>query len=173
MALSVIRKMCYVALCSALLASCGFRPLYAPIQYADGTSALDDVWIETIPNENGIILRNYLLDSFYSNGYPERARYNLKITLWESVRNADIQRNDTTTRVQLVVLANYTLQDRVTNQVIESKQIRSLVNYNILLSNYTTLVTHKDARDRGLRDIADKIQTRISMVLGDLAQHTE
>jgi LPS-assembly lipoprotein len=149
------------------VAACGFRPLYAPIQYADGTSALDNVWIETIADENGMILRNYLLDSFYSDGYPETARYNLKITLHEFVRNADIQKNDTTTRAQLVMLANYTLQDRVTQQVLETQQVRSIVGYNILLSSYTTMVSRKDARDRGLRDIAEKIQTRVALILSD------
>lgn len=159
-----------VIIASLCVNACGFRPLYAPIQYADGSSALDDVWVETIANENGIILRNYLLDGFYSGGYPERARYNLKIKVTEYVRNADIQRNDTTTRAQLVMLADYTLQDRTTQQIIESKQVRSLVNYNILLSSYTTLVTRKDARDRALRDIADKIQTRIAVILSDRAR---
>lgn len=149
------------------VAACGFRPLYAPIQYADGTSALDNVWIETIADENGMILRNHLLDSFYSDGYPETARYNLKITLREFVRNADIQKNDTTTRAQLVMLANYTLQDRVTQQVLETQQVRSIVGYNILLSSYTTIVSRKDARDRGLRDIAEKIQTRVALILSD------
>ncbi|HEY1096242.1 MAG TPA: LPS assembly lipoprotein LptE [Alphaproteobacteria bacterium] len=150
-----------------LISACGFRPLYTTVGNANGTSVLDNVWIDTITSSNGVILRNYLLDSFYSDGYPEQARYMLKTSLKEYVRDVDVQKNDTTTRVQLVVLATYELRDRTTETVIERNQVRAVSGYNILLSNYTTLVSQNDARDRALRDIADKIQTRVALILSE------
>lgn len=150
-----------------LISACGFHPLYTKVENAEGQSVLDDVWIETINGSNGVILRNYLLDSFYSDGYPEQARYILKTTLTEYVRDVDIQKNDTTTRAQMVIRAVYELRDRTTNQVLESNQVRAVSGYNILLSSYTTLVSQNDARDRALRDIADKIQTRVALILSE------
>ena len=147
------------------LAACGFHPLYAPAVQADGSSLLDQVWIDTIPGSNGIILRNYLLDGFYSNGYPDHAPYLLHIDIAEYVRDVDIQKNDTTTRAQFVILATYYIRDRATSQIIDSGQMRAISGYNILLSQYTTLVSQNDARDRALRDLADKIQTRTTLVM--------
>lgn len=147
------------------VAACGFRPLYAPLKLADGSSLLDQVWIDTISGSSGIILRNYLLDSFYRNGYPERARYMLHIDLSETIRDVDVQKNDTTTRAQYVIIASYTIKDRAANTVIDSGQFRSVSGYNILLSQYTTLVSQSDAKDRALKDLAEKIQMRTALVL--------
>lgn len=149
------------------LAGCGFRPLYAPVLQQNGASVLDDVWIETIRDANGVVLRNYLIDGFYNNGYPDRARYVLSVNLEEYGRDVDVQKNDTTTRAQFVILAKYKLHDRVTNQTIDDSQARAVSGYNILLSQYTTLVSQNDARDRALREIADKIQTRVALVLSE------
>lgn len=148
-----------------VVTACGFRPLYAPLKQADGSSLFDQVWIDTIPGSSGIILRNYLLDSFYRNGYPDSARYMLQITLNETVRDVDVQKNDTTTRAQYVIVAGYTIRDRAADAIIDSGQFRSVSGYNILLSQYTTLVSQNDARDRGLKDLAEKIQMRTALVL--------
>lgn len=147
--------------------ACGFRPLYAPLKQEDGSSLFDQVWIDTIPGSSGIILRNYLLDSFYRDGYPDSARYMLRIGLNENVRDVDIQKNDTTTRAQYVIMAVYDIRDRKTDQIIDSGQVRSVSGYNILLSQYTTLVSQNDAKDRALKDLADKIQMRTALVLSE------
>ena len=156
-----------VCACLGMLTACGFRPLYAPAQDVSGRNLLDQVWIETIQGANGVILRNYLLDGFYREGYPDAPRYVLNIGLREFGRDVDVQKDDTTTRAQSVQLADYTLRDRVTNTVIDQGQFRSVSGYNILLSQYTTLVTQNDARDRALKEMADKIQTRIALVLSE------
>ncbi len=145
--------------------ACGFRPLYAPTPTSDGRNLLDQVWISTIQGSSGVILRNYLLDGFYRHGYPETARYTLTVTLGEYTRDVDIQKNDTTTRAQFVVLATYEIRDRATESVIDTGQARAVAGYNILLSQYTTLVSQNDAKDRALKDLADKIQTRTALVL--------
>ena len=147
------------------LGACGFRPLYAPLDQVEGSSLLEDVWIETVYGSSGVILRNYLIDGFYRHGYPPQARYILTVGLSEYARDVDIQKNDTTTRAQLVMLANYQLRDRTTQKVIDTGQIRSVSGYNILLSQYTTLVSQNDAKDRALKELADKIQTRMALVL--------
>lgn len=165
----MMRRSLLIALLAVAVTACGFRPLYAPLQNDDGTSALDQVWISTIEGTSGVILRNYLLDGFYQNGYPQDARYILNVSVQEFVRDVDVQKNDTTTRVQLVVRAIYDLRDRVSNQSIADGEFRAVSGYNVLLSQYTTVVSQADARDRALRDVADKLQTRVALVLSGLA----
>ena len=156
-----------IALAPWMISACGFRPLYAPTEQADGRDLLDQVWIATIQGQNGVILRNYLLDGFYHHGYPQTARYELTVNLAEFVRDVDVQKNDTTTRAQYVMVATYQIKDRSTQQVIDTGQARSVAGYNILLSQYTTLVSQNDAKNRTLRDLADKLQTRTALVLSE------
>jgi LPS-assembly lipoprotein len=163
----MMRRLLGLLLVALSLSSCGFRPLYAPLQNDDGTSVLDTVWISTISGSSGVILRNYLLDGFYQNGYPQTARYLLNIAVQEFSRDVDVQKNDTTTRVQFVARAVYELQDRITKTVVDHGEVRAVSGYNVLLSQYTTVVSQSDARDRALRDIADKIQTRTALVLSE------
>ena len=159
-------RLCVLVLALSLTA-CGFRPLYARTEQADGSALLDQVWIDTIQGANGVILRNYLIDGFYRHGYPQTARYILSINVVEYGRDVDVQKNDTTTRAQYVMLASYEIKDRTTEQAIDRGQVRSVSGYNILLSQYTTLVSQKDAKDRALKELADKLQTRTALVLSE------
>ena len=148
------------------VAACGFRPLYSGTNtLTGGTTALDSVWIQTIPGIPGVKLRNALMDRFYNNGTPDNPAYTLVIVLKEDYRDIVIEKDDTTTRSQLVVRANYRLINQATREVVDKGAIRSNSSYNILSSQYTTLVTQDEARDLAIQDVADKITLRLGVVL--------
>lgn len=157
----------YAALLSVfILTSCGFTPLYSNTNtLADSTSILDQIWIDSIPDYEGLYLRNNLIDRFYNNGTPEAPPYILQIKLAIGGRELAIQKNDTTTRAQIVFRADYNLLNRQTREVIDSGNARAVGSYNILSSQYTTLVTEKAARDQALQELADKITLRMAVVL--------
>lgn len=149
-----------------LLSGCGFRPLYQNTNTVNGGgTTLDIVEINDIPNAIGQAFKNALIDRFYHNGYPQSALYILKVSLEESGRDIIIQKNDTTTRSQLVLRATYELINKQTRQLVEKGSVRSVSSYNILPSQYTTLVTQNDAREKNTREAADKITLRIAVVL--------
>ena len=145
------------------LASCGFQPLYGSNSTAE--AVLDNIWIDTIANSNGIALRNELVDRFYHQGYPENPAYVLSVSINEKYRNLDIQQDDTTTRAQIVQRAHYQLKDRKTNKIIFEETVRAVNSYNILANQFTTTVTSDEAQKRGIRDLADKIQNRLAIYL--------
>lgn len=153
----------FIVLASFMLGSCGFKPLYGT--YGEKAEVLQNVWIDRIRDEQGQALRNHLIDRFYSDGYPQAARYNLQITLSNFTRSLDVQKDDTTSRAQLIIRAKYQLIDRQTNRAVHEATIRSVNSYNILASQFTTTVTQEDAEDRALRDLADKLKTRITLFL--------
>ncbi len=150
-----------------LLTSCGFRPVYQNTNtVTGGVSVLNSIWIDTIPNEAGLELRNALIDRFYNNGTPEKPPYRLRITLTERGRDLVIRRDSTTTRTQLVITADYVLMETATGQEIERGSMRAASAYNILSSQYTTQVTQDEARHQVLTELADKITLRMAVVAG-------
>lgn len=151
----------------ALLNGCGFRPLYGNANTLAGSAtSLDQIIIEDTPGgASELNIKNALIDRFYHHGYPENAPYSLRVALQESARSIVIEKNDTTTRTQLVMSAAYTLINRSTRQVIDKGVIRAVSSYNILPSQYTTLVTQADARDMAIRELADKLTLRMAVVM--------
>lgn len=148
------------------LAACGFRPVYGTgTTIGGGDTVLDQVSISSIAGPTGLMLKNALIDRFYHNGYPDEPRYVLKVTLQETARSIVIQKNDTTTRTQYVVRALYTLQDKATGKLADQGDIRAVSSYNILQSQYTTVVTQNQARELSVRDLANKIALRLAVVL--------
>jgi LPS-assembly lipoprotein len=153
-------------LISLLVSGCGFQPLYSQTNtLAGNASVLDHVWIEQIPDADGLELRNALIDRFYHHGSPNDPRYILKVRLILSTRDLAIRKNDTTTRAQLVFRADYQLVDTETRQIIDSGNTRAIGSYNILSSQYTTLVTQNAARVQALQELADKLTLRLGIVL--------
>lgn len=149
-------------------AACGFRPLYQNTNtLTGGVSALNDIWIATIPDASGLELRNALVDRFYHRGIPEDPHYHLKIVLRERARDLVIEKNSVTTRSQLVITADYKLIETATGRTIESGSQRAASSYNNLSSQYTTVVTQNQARHQVLSELSDKITMRMAVVMGE------
>lgn len=156
-----------VLLLCLCVSACGFRPLYQNTStLAGGRTVLDNIGIVS-PNNTYTVqaVQNALIDRFYHQGTPQQTRYALSFQIIENTRNLVIQRNDTSTRAQLVSSANYQLTDTESKKVIDQGTIRAVSSYNILPSQYATLVSQNDARDRNVRELADKITTRMAVVL--------
>lgn len=156
----------FVLAVSLLLAGCGFRPLYQKDDtLVGGSTILDQVTIASIRGSVGQQLRNDLIDRFYHHGYPDNAPYILSIALGETTRDIVIQKDDVTSRAQIVMIANYTLTEKETRKVISKGVVRAVGSYNILGSQYATIVTRDTARDLALKELADKMTLRVSSLL--------
>jgi LPS-assembly lipoprotein len=145
------------------LVGCGFTPLHSA--HTNSDTSLNRVWIDTLPNSDGLMLRNALIDRFYTNGMPDQTPYILQIELTQLQRDLVIDKDSTTTRAQLVYRADYHLIDRTTRQSVDSGSMRAIGSYNILSSQYTTLVTENAAREQALQELADKLTLRMGVVL--------
>lgn len=151
---------------ASLVTGCGFRPLYQKAETDSGTTVvLDKVSIASIDGTIGQQLRNELIDRFYHHGYPSNAPYILTINLRETTRDIVIQKDDVTSRAQIVVIAHYSLTEKETRQEISKGVVRSVGSYNILGSQYATVVTRDTARDLALKELADKMALRVAALL--------
>lgn len=156
---------------SALLAGCGFQPLYGDKDYgAAGGKDLATVKINTIADRNGQILHNFLLDRINPHGRPGAPLYSLDIQLTEQKTNVGIIKDSTATLGQLASTANYTLYDLKKRVPAHSGRSRSFTSYQIVESQFATLSAEKDARERTLREIAEDITTKVAVFLASQKQ---
>lgn len=150
------------------LSSCGFSPAYGPYAGAGGAANLQDeyrqVFIQAIPNREGQIVRNELIDRLHGrHDVPaSAARYVLAVDeIQEQRRNFDITEASDTTRTQLRLYSNMRLIDRQENKTLLVRDLEAFSSYNILDSQYTTRVSRESARENGLTDIARQIETQL------------
>ncbi len=157
-----------VAVLLLVLSGCGFRPLYGPppSNQADTNERLSTVSIGLIPDRTGQLVRNALLDRMNVKGQPANPEFFLDIDVDESIVNLGIQRDETATRANLVLRANFSLFENATGEAIFSGNVQSVASYNISLrQDFATLSAETDARRRGARDLAEEITARVSIFL--------
>jgi len=140
-----------------LLAGCGFQPVHAP-DTADGAQAVGArVQVQPIPERLGQLVRNELIQRFSNGGAPDAPAYLLRVALRENVRETSFREDETATRRNIRLRADYELRDAATGEVVLRGRTRATNSANILDQPYATEVSERDARARGAADLADSI----------------
>jgi LPS-assembly lipoprotein len=162
---------------SALMA-CGFQPLYARHDGGGVPEQLAHVRIGTItdpapgtmrsfrdyPIENDRsrqILRNYLSDDLSPRGGAGRADYVLDIQILEPRTDVAIDRSDTTLRYGYAVVAYFQLRDLANRQVTTGAST-STTSFAVSQSEFATISSQKDARDRAMQEISADIRNQLA-----------
>jgi LPS-assembly lipoprotein len=143
-----------------LLPGCGYQPLYGANSPA--AQQLPLVQINNIPDRLGQQLRNRLIDRFYSDGRPASPEYTLDISLVPSVYKLGIALDDSATRAELSLAANYTLRN-MQGAAVFTGSTTAVTNFNILRSQYATLIGEQDAYDRSVAQVSEDITRRVSL----------
>lgn len=147
-----------------LLTGCGFSPIYAGHGEGDApvAAALQNISIANIPDRSGQILRNHLIDRFYSHGRPTTPTAKLSVTLREHEEDLGIQKDATATRRQLEIWANYSLRDTGAKELVTGTA-HSVVSYNKLEAQYGNVTAKRNAQERALKEVGEQIVNRISL----------
>ncbi len=149
-----------------LLSSCGFAPVYGDLGAGspDVQNKFQQVHVEDIPDQSGVILRNNLLDRLYQNGEPADPQYILKIApVTERQTDLDITPSSTATRAEMRLLTTIVLTDRATHKELMRRDLVAIGSYNILGSEFTTLVSQQHVRENVLDDLAQQIETQLAL----------
>ncbi|GAB2179776.1 LPS assembly lipoprotein LptE [Dongia sp. agr-C8] len=180
------RRRLMLALGAALLlGGCGWRPLYerpGPSTNSGGVSTeLAQIKIDPVAPESNIdplhgstdalydsraaqLLQNYLKDALNPYGPPSVAAYHLAIQLQQQTRAAASLGNGQATREDLIMIAEYQLNDAKGQTVL--KDVANIVtSYDILREPYMDLASRRDAQQRAAAQIAQAIQTRLAVFL--------
>ena len=149
-----------LALLGAGAAGCGFKPLHATDGGARGELAR--VHIEQIADRTGQQLRNALLLGFPPGDPNAPAAWRLKVTVTESTKRLGVVKQHVATRANLTLTARYVLEDAAEGKTATAGEFSSVNSYNILESPYATLAAERNARARGVRQLADGLTTRLA-----------
>lgn len=153
------------------LCACGFTPMHGNIARNDSSKArahaadfFQTIKIQTIPNREGQILYNHLIDQLNRLGYPSNPKYVLEVTdLTESESDLDLSQSDNATRSQLRVSAVMTLKSLDNNQTLLSRKLRSITSYNVLNSEFATRISEQSTRENAYQILAQKIETQLGL----------
>lgn len=148
----------------AVIAACGFRPLHAPGGGAV-PATLSGIEIAPISDRLGQVVRNHLLDRLTPRGAPSSPRYRIVVSLRVTKEGLAIARDETATRFNVSVEADYELLRLPAGESVLQGVARSIAAYNVVSSDYATLVAERDAELRAAREISDELKTRVAVYL--------
>ncbi len=162
----MLRRAVGLLCCGLLLAGCGYRPLYASDQNATSLAAdLAGVGIAPIPDRMGYLVRTRLLNQVNPFGQRQSLVYRLEITLNEERIALAVQDDRTATRFDIRVLATARLIHIQSDRVVFEAASRSSASYNVVTSDFATLVTARDAEDRVADQLSEEIALKVSLFL--------
>ena len=144
-----------------LVAGCGFEPLYAP--RGGVPAAIQTVQISNIPDRSGQYLRNYLRDELNPYGTPGNPAYRLDVNLLERREDLGLRRDDIRTRTNLIVSADFRLVSMSDGKTVLTGKSQTLQGFDLLVNDFSTIVSERDAREQALREIGNDIRTRVAI----------
>ena len=145
--------------------ACGFKPLYGTDKagLSDPQAELATVRVSDIPDRLGQLVRNQLVDYLSPTGHASQKRYDLKVSLSLSSEGIALARDQSATRYNVQLIAHFKLTDLTNHKKVFEGQARSIAVYNVITSEYATLIARQDADRRAASDVADELRTRLSV----------
>ena len=149
---------------AVLLTGCGFRPLYSETaSSAQATASLEKIRVAGAATKTDAQVRNFLLDRIAPAGPAGKYEYDLSFRLTERQVGSGVRIDASVTRFNLQLTASYQLKDAKNRDVVYSGSSRAVVAYDVLRSQFATVVGREDARERAAREIANDIVLRLSL----------
>ena len=150
-----------VLVCCAVLAACGFRPLYGDFETGSSGARFLQIEIDATKDRDGQILRNELIRQLHRGRKAEVPAYRLVTELTESKSSLAVKKSAFATRANLTMTGMFRLYDLKDREVAFGGSSRVTVSFNILDSEFASLLAEKNARERALREISHDIRLRI------------
>jgi LPS-assembly lipoprotein len=154
-----------VALGGSTLGGCGFRPLYGAQGGAGSPSTLlAGIYVPVMPERSGQLMRQALQQRVEGSSTGVQKRYELTALFSVVGEGVAIQRDNSTTRVRLVGVANWTLRDLTPNRAIMTAGIaRTVDGYNILNQQFFAADLESDVVQRRIAEaLADQIVMQVA-----------
>ena len=153
-----------IASLTLLLGACGFQPMYAP---PGGGQAIGPVQVAEIEGKAGHVLRTELdrILAVESGGTPAL----LEITLLEQVTPLGLRRDESATRAELRIIANYVLTPPNNAQVMRGSVVTT-VNYDIPTAAFGEITAQDDARERAAETMAQRFRAELALRMAQARQ---
>lgn len=154
----------FVATALPGLAACGFRPLYAQNSVGvDVAREMERIDIAAINSGRlGHNLRGMLVERLTPRGTRTPTEYVLEVQVRNEEVGLTVERDETFSRRNQVVIADYKLLG-AKGDVLTEGTSRSVVSSSISDDPYATYVTEKDVETRAVESVADNIRMRLAL----------
>lgn len=119
--------------------------------------------VASIPDRLGQLLHNHLLTAFNPAGRRARTRYLMTTRVTESFQSLAVRKSAFATRANLTVRAQYILVNAANGNQLTTGQSSITVSYNILDSDFATLMGEKGARSRAVRELSEDIRIKLGV----------
>jgi LPS-assembly lipoprotein len=149
----------------ALLAACGWEPLYSNSQTDKGSADLRAIEVARIPERIGQRLEMALRDSLNPSGIETTHTYRLVVTLFSSAQDLGIQSQGLGTRGEIQLSASYQLLEIKTGKVLSTGSIHASDSFDIQANGYSTVVAQNDASVRNVEEVRREIVARMTMFM--------
>lgn len=149
------------------LSACGFRPMHASTETGQTVKQhYNTIEVANIPDRSGQFLRNALIDRLYTQGRPFDPVYSLRIArMDENTVSLGVRKDATATRGQMEITIKMRLFNTRSGQVVLERDIHAMGGYNILDSEYATLVSENKTRELILDELSDRVMNEVNLFL--------
>lgn len=166
------RKNIALAVFIALIAGCGFEPLYVEKKsdsdwYYDSEfdigikEEMASIKVELIQDRIGQLIRNDLLDKLTPKGAPKSPKYYLRVIKIDKQEIDQALRNDiTATRKKVIYKVYYELKNREHKRLLQGNSVAYL-GYDILRDPYSTTFAQKKNEKNAAKIVANDISLRL------------
>ena len=152
----------------AILAGCGWEPLYADRDTTQAAASLRAIKVMPITDRIGQQLEMGLRSSFNPNGDPPTKQlYALNVVLQKTLSDSGIQTQGLGTRGEVHLYARYTLTEVATNKVLQTGFVHTSDSFDIQANGYSTVVAQTDAATRDVEDLRREIVARMTLFMQD------
>jgi LPS-assembly lipoprotein len=141
-----------------LLSACGFQPMYAPV---GGGPAIGPVNIAQIDGKAGHVLKTELdriLQVEAGDGEPAQ----LEITLREQVTPLGIRLDESASRGELRLVANYVLRPANNGREVRGS-VSTVVTYDVPTAAFGEIAAQDDARERAAETLAQRFRAELAL----------
>lgn len=152
---------------AALLPGCGFRPAYMPAADGEAGTAQREmaaVFVDTIPERSGQLLRQALQERFERTGPGVQRRYRLSVSYGIGGEGIGILPDTSVTRIRLIANADwYLIAQNPTNTRLAVGHARAIDGFNVLNQQYFFGdLSNDDAQRRLATAVADQIAIQVA-----------
>lgn len=144
------------------LAACGFQPLYGERTDFSIAEKFAEIQIAPFADRVGQQLHNALVAQLYVRGRAETPSYRLDARISEVTASLAVRKSTLATRANLKMTAQYGVQKILDGRQIMTASSTATVSYNILDSEFGTLMAEKNARERAVQQLANDIRSRLA-----------
>jgi LPS-assembly lipoprotein len=156
------RRAVIVAIC-AVLGACGFRPLLTADDGPEVRTQLSSIDVEGLGGRLGQLVRIALLDQLGAPEAADSSRYVLTVQLARYSDPFAIQFDNTITRYNLTLVANFQLTRREDQQVLYQSAVQRVTSYNVLQQPFATLTAEQAAERRAAEELGNNIRTLLAV----------